>query len=383
MNERIPSLIASLLKIEEGVSLPELDGDDIGYYLYERYIKKTNNRKRKLYYYIKPLIPRAIQLVLRKKYISIQSKVKFPAWPIEPVIVDKVYNYLRAVIAYNRIDRIFRIAPWPKKKKFAFVITHDVEWDNGLRHAPEIAKIEREYGFVSSWNIVPQRYPIDWKIINHLREHGAEIGVHGLYHDGKLFQSKSIFLERAQKINNFAAEWGAVGFRSESTLRNTEWMPELKVEYDTSFPDTDPYEPQPGGCCSIWPYFINNLVELPLTLPQDHTLFEIMNMSDISVWKQKVDWIEEHGGIALINVHPDYMSSLERIRIYETFLKYMQCKEGMWHVLPREVARWWRERHECRLINDNDKLKVIGSSPDMVSIIMTKISDTKVTNRYV
>jgi hypothetical protein len=96
-------------------------------------------------------------------------------------------------------------------------------------------------------------------------------------------------------------------------MRNVEWVPELKFEYDSSFPDTDPYEPQPGGCCSIWPYFISNLLELPMTMPQDHTLFEILQHKDISVWKIKADWIEAKGGMVLINVHPDTLEHLHRL----------------------------------------------------------------------
>ena len=148
---------------------------------------------------------------------------------------------------------------WPKGKKFSFVITHDVEWDAGLAIAPKLVEIEKRHGFVSSWNLVPERYPIDWSIVDGLRKEGLEIGVHGLIHDGKLFQSHKVFQERLVKIHYYAKEWGAVGFRSPSTIRNIEWMPELKFEYDSSYFDTSPYEPQPGGCCSIWPFYIGDL----------------------------------------------------------------------------------------------------------------------------
>ena len=55
-------------------------------------------------------------------------------------------------------------------------------------------------------------------------------------------------------------------------------MPRLGFEYDSSYTDTDPYEPQPGGCCSYLPYFNESLVELPITLPQDHTVFSFSSM---------------------------------------------------------------------------------------------------------
>ncbi len=383
MSPKLPSLLTSLLKIEENIKIPHFKNPDIEYYLYEKYQSKAGSWKRHIFYNVKPFIPRFLQLALRKKYVKIQSKKTFPAWPIEPILVDRVDDFLRAVIEHNGKSYIHRIAPWPQKKKFAFVITHDVEWDSGLQQAPRIAEIEKEFGFISSWNIVPERYPIDWKIVDRLRDFGCEIGVHGFSHDGKLFQSKKIFMERVRKINDHAKQWGAVGFRSESTLRNIEWMPALNMEYDSSFPDTDPYEPQPGGCCSIWPYFIQQIVELPLTLAQDHTLFEILNRTDISLWEQKVNWIEEHGGLALINVHPDYMSTPERLKLYESFLVFMSQKKHMWQAPARETARWWRNRNDCSLINRDDRLNITGPSSALMSIIKTKIYNNIVENQLI
>ena len=50
-----------------------------------------------------------------------------------------------------------------------------------------------------------------------------------------------------------------------------------------------------------------------MTMPQDHTLFEILGHKDISMWITKADWVAENGGMILINVHPDYMDTDERI----------------------------------------------------------------------
>jgi hypothetical protein len=62
-------------------------------------------------------------------------------------------------------------------------------------------------------------------------------------------------------IRQYANRWGAVGYRSPATHRRWEWMPLLGFEYDSSYPDTDPFEPQPGGCCTWLPYFNDGLVE--------------------------------------------------------------------------------------------------------------------------
>ena len=49
-------------------------------------------------------------------------------------------------------------------------------------------------------------------------------------------------------------------------------------------------------------------VELPYTLPQDSTLFLVLRETTPEIWMRKLDWIAEHGGMVLLDMHPDYMS---------------------------------------------------------------------------
>ncbi|MEI6336468.1 MAG: hypothetical protein WCS87_18070 [Methylococcaceae bacterium] len=330
-------------------------------FLYEDYVVDNAAWKRQLYYALKPLIPRAIQIWLRQHYVASLNTQQFPAWPIETRTLDLITRSVENMLQVTNLAPLFGIAPWPTGSRFAFCITHDIEWDAGLRRAPALLEVEQRVGVVSSWNLVPERYPIDWRIVEELRKAGGEIGIHGLHHDGRLFQSKRIFLSRLKKIEQYAQEWGAVGFRSPSCLRNPEWMKLMGFEYDSSFPDTDPYEPQPGGCCHVWPYFLGSMVELPLTIPQDHTLYEILGHKDLSLWDQKADWIERVGGLVLINVHPDYITSTWRLRQYEEFLCRMKQRAHMWHALPKDIAQWWRSRDASTLVIKDGKPEIIGS----------------------
>ncbi|MCZ6775317.1 MAG: hypothetical protein O7D34_02530, partial [Ignavibacteria bacterium] len=147
--------------------------------------------------------------------------------------------------------------------------------------------------------------------------------------------------------------------------------------------DTDPYEPQAGGCCTIWPFFIGNLVELPITMPQDHTLFEILGQKDISIWKEKADWIERNGGLILINVHPDYMVSEERLRLYESLLIHMKEKSNMYQALPRDIAAWWRDRNSSCLRNIDGEYVVAGPVSARSSIIKTTIENGTLNDKFV
>jgi hypothetical protein len=121
-------------------------------------------------------------------------------------------------------------------------------------------------------------------------------------------------------------------------------MPELGCVYDSSFPDTDPFQPQPGGCRSILPFFIGDLLELPLTLVQDHTLFEILRRSSSELWIEKSDWVIAHHGLVNVLVHPDYLLEQERLDVYEELLRYLVAQPGAWPARACDVADWWRVR---------------------------------------
>jgi hypothetical protein len=231
-----------------------------------------------------------------------------------------------------------------------------------------LAGIEKELGFCSSFNFVPEKYPVSPQVRDALVMSGFEVGVHDLRHDGRLFSSEKAFSRRVQTINHYLESWGAVGFRSGSMYHNLAWMHKMDIEYDSSTFDTDPFEPQPDGVRTIFPLWIENpsgnggYIELPYTLPQDMTIFVLLRQKDTRTWKEKLDWIADKGGMVLFVTHPDYMhwTGEKRrideypIELYQDFLAHVKEKyrSQYWNVLPRDLARYWRscmgERSEVR-----------------------------------
>jgi glycosyltransferase involved in cell wall biosynthesis len=248
---------------------------------------------------------------------------------------------------------------WPGGKKFAFVLTHDVEDKTGLSRCRSLMQLESELGFRSSFNFVPEgSYRVPAELREELTDRGFEVGIHDLKHDGRLFTSHRNFRRRAARINRYAREWGSSGFRSGFMLRNLDWLYDLDVQYDASTFDTDPFEPQPEGAHTIFPYWMphpdgnsssEGYVELPYTLPQDSTLFLLLGETTPEIWMRKLDWIAEHGGMALVIVHPDYLSfsgsrqtaTTYPAEIYREFLTYVKTRYAgeYWHALPQEVAK--------------------------------------------
>ena len=243
---------------------------------------------------------------------------------------------------------------WPEEKLFAVVLSHDVDTQRGHDLIPALLETEKQLGFKSAFNIVPERYRVSQRIIDYIKKRGCEVNIHGLKHDGKLFKSYKIFQDRAKKMNYYLNQWGSRGFTAPSMICNMEWLNELDIDYHTCSFDTDPFEPQPSISKTIFPIVLNNNsrtsphVELPYTLPQDHLLFIILGEKDISVWKQKLNWIVKNKGMALLNTHPDYMRFENNkyrfesypISFYIDFLKHVkaQYKGKFWNALPSEIG---------------------------------------------
>ncbi len=301
-------------------------------------------RAKRLYYLLKPVLPRSLTRLLRRFSRSSVDVGSPLGWPIEPRYARFQWELVRQLLQRTQ-QRVFpHIHFWPAGHRYAFVLTHDIETADGQAHARAVADLDARYGFRSSFNFVPERYPVDRSLMEELRSRGFEIGVHGLKHDGKLFRSYPEFMRRAERINRYLREFRAVGFRAPMTHRHPEWMQVLEIEYDLSFFDTDRYEPIPGGTMSIWPFQIGRFIELPYTLVQDYTLTAVLGETTPRLWMQKVDFLEGYSGMALINTHPDYLRATANGRLYEDFLMWMNTRSGYWHALPREVAAWWRAR---------------------------------------
>ena len=247
--------------------------------------------------------------------------------------------------------------------KSCIVLTHDVEAPLGMSRMEQMADLEERYNFRSSWNLPLAQYEIDWNLVDRLRNRGFEFGAHGLSHDGRLFRSESDFSELAPLLQERARTHGLNGFRAPSTLRRAEWISRLSFDFDCSFSDSDPYEPQPGGTCSLFPFFLAHMVELPYTMPQDHTLIHLLHRSPMQIWGMKAKWIESLGGMILTLVHPDYCGSGHYLHEYETLLKQLNDYQSAWRALPSEVSAWWRCRDQMKLTVRGDSPSIEGPAP--------------------
>src|SRR5262249_58907776 len=112
---------------------------------------------------------------------------------------------------------------------------------------------------------------------------------------------------RAPRISRYARDFGARGFRSGALYRHPDWYGAFDIAYDMSLPNAAHLEVQRGGCCTVMPYFIGDIVELPLTTTQDYSLFHIVKDPSTEVWKNQIELIISRHGLVSFIVHPDYV----------------------------------------------------------------------------
>lgn len=303
-----------------------------------------------IFYTFKPVIPRQFQLWIRSKIIQFTLDSYADSWPILESAATPPPEW----------------QGWPDDKKFGLILMHDVETALGQSRCTSVMELEKSYGVCSAFNFVPERYDVSENLRHQLVENGFEVAVHGLNHDGKLYRDQSMFNARAKKINQYIEEWDASGFCSPASHHVLEWNYALNIEYDSSTFDTDPFEAQPDGVNSIFPFWVSpseypneaymdhpGYLELPYTLAQDFYLLILMKHENADLWKRKLDWIVEKGGMALLITHPDYMYFGDGkqgfqeypLEIYEEFLEYVTTKyEGQyWHGLPKELTAYCKK----------------------------------------
>jgi peptidoglycan/xylan/chitin deacetylase (PgdA/CDA1 family) len=311
-------------------------------------------------------------MAVRRFFASRKRRQHKATWPIDPSTTTPPSSW----------------SGWPDKKRFAFLLSHDVETQIGYDKISDLVDLEESLGFRSVINFIPEgQYRVNENLVQNLKDRGFEVGVHGLHHDGKLYNNFDIFKKRAQKINHYLKAWDATGFRSPFMHRNLDWLHLLNVSYDSSTFDTDPFEPQFDGLGTIFPKWIpipngeqspesgeqksearerisdsrhqssdlDGYFELPYTLPQDSTLYLLLKEQTIDIWKTKTAWLAKHGGMAFLNVHPDYMDfsgkgtqSQYPVSHYADFLKHIKetYTDQYWHANPNEVAQFFINRKE-------------------------------------
>lgn len=343
----------------------------------EHYVKGWRDKAlmlafAKAYYAIRPILSVGVRRHLQKIYLRRWHELPFPQWPVD-CSVDALFRQLLLLCLHsNGNEPIPFVWFWPEGAPSCAIMTHDVETELGWDFCRTLMDIDDSYGIKSSFQVIPEeRYRVTKDHLHAIWERGFEIAIHDLNHDGHLYKNREQFIERAAKINFYGKEYGAEGFRAAVLYRKQLWYEALRFSYDMSVPNVAHLDPQRGGCCTVMPYFIGEIVELPVTATQDYTLFYILNDYSIDLWKRQIELIMKEYGLISFIVHADYMLESRERNTYEallTQLAHLREKRGVWITTPMEVNRWWRHRAKMRLVKNKDNWHIEGESSERACV---------------
>src|SRR2546427_3163808 len=158
------------------------------------------------------------------------------------------------------------------------------------------------------------------------------------------------------------------------TKRSSFGEPRESILIRSAFAPPD-FEPRSyiGGSCGS---------RVPVTTTQDYTLFNILNDYSIDLWKKQIDLIMEKHGLISVIVHPDYVGGSQERTVYEALLAHLadlRSEKGIWIAAPGEVDRWWRQRAEMKLVEDDSGWHIEGPGSERARIAYANQKDGRIS----
>jgi hypothetical protein len=352
----------------------------------ERYVEQSGRTReilRKLYYLIRPAASPSLRRTIQRLNMRNWHNSIFPHWPVDTTVETLCERLMCHALKSNSADRVPFVWFWPDGARGCVTMTHDVESTAGHDFCRHLMDLDDAAGIKASFQIVPeQRYPVDFTLLEEIRERGFEVGVQDLNHDGRLFDSREEFLRRAKAINQYGRKYGARGFRAAVLYRNQEWLEHLDFAFDMSIPNAAHLDPQRGGCCTVMPFFIGDILELPVTTTQDYTLFHLLKHRSIDLWKTQTELILAKNGLVSFIVHPDYLLHAELRALYLQLLEYLQSQRGLehlWFALPSDIERWWTLRNRLSVERDGGRWRIVGEGSERAVLAFAQVRNGRLT----
>jgi hypothetical protein len=345
----------------------------------------TSSLTHSAYYFLRPALPVSVRKYLQRLAWRGWRRIPFPRWPVDVTVETLMRKAVALILERSGVREFPFIWFWPDASPGCVMMTHDVEGASGAAFCGELMDLDDSFGVRSAFQVVPDA---PWasigdtrQLVEHVKRRGFEVNVHDLSHDGHLFRDRELFLRRAAEINARGREFGSRGFRSGAMYRRQDWFADLDFSYDMSVPNVAHLEPQRGGCCTVMPFFMGRVLELPLTAAQDYTLFHVLGDYSTRLWQEQIDRVLEQNGLVSFIAHPDYLLEPRARGVYAELLRLLvrlRDERGAWIALPSEIDEWWRNRREMRLVPEGESWRVEGPGSERARVAYARLASGRV-----
>jgi peptidoglycan/xylan/chitin deacetylase (PgdA/CDA1 family) len=226
------------------------------------------------------------------------------------------------------------------------LLTHDLESAEGLENLVKLfLDLEESVGARSTNFIVPCAWAIDHVLLQEVKDRGNEIGVHGHDHS-----NLTAFCDQEEQNNRLKAalslidQYSIIGYRSPSLLRTRRLLYNLKefYIYDTSIPTSGGPFPVPNnGCASARPFWVEDISEVPLSMPRDGTMIFLgySPQAILDVWIRCAKEISLSGGVVVLLTHCEsrFSGNESMLKAYRRFLEFLAVSDQYIWSSPEEV----------------------------------------------
>jgi len=338
-----------------------------------------------LYYLLRPMLPVGVRRHLQQVRLRGWQSISFPEWPVDTTVDRLFRSTMGAVLRATEAKQLPFIWFWPDAAPSCTMLTHDVEGKAGLDFCKALVELDARFDMKAAYQLIPESADRAWRYADVIQAGGCEVNLHDLNHDGRLYRDRETFLTRAHRINEYAREFGCRGFRSGAMYREQRWYSAFEFAYDMSVPNVAHLEPQRGGCCTVMPYFVGDVLELPLTTAQDYSLFFILGDYSIALWRRQIEAIVEQNGLISIITHPDYLVGARERAVYVELLRYLDTLRDTgqtWVALPGEINDWWRQRRAMTLSRVGSSWRVEGDGSERACVAYATLDGDQVVYSF-
>ncbi|HLC57833.1 MAG TPA: polysaccharide deacetylase family protein [Candidatus Nanoarchaeia archaeon] len=326
--------------------------EELGFLLNQEYVvkKKPLTAGLPFHYHRIPF-----RIMINKMLVKLKKrrlKKVFPSWPRDASV--DILVHIKGVI--NKSEP----RSWAGNKKYAVMLSHDIDTYGGLKRINKLLEIEKEYVVRSTNFIVGNYYEIKKEILKEITKSGGEIGLHGDNHDALLpYLDENEINKRLEKCRGFINEYKIIGFRAPSLLmtRNLDNSIKKFFKYDSSITDTELFMPDSdySGSCTVFPFFRDGILKIPITLPMDSSLIFLGYDADeiLEIWIDKLEFIKKIGGIATIVVHSEkhFGASDKMLDAYRKFIEYLAKDKDVWIATGKDVYEYLKDKKNVTRIN--------------------------------